>query len=98
MDVLDIGWLEGDGPQDIVGIITSMIDEFFSGGMKVAIHLISSLTKVARVTYILLVILGMFLYFTHLNMRLGKSLILGGGLMAFTFEYIVPYLLTNVLS
>lgn len=94
MSILGIEWVEGEGPKDITQTITSMIDQFMEGGSRVAIHMIYGLTKLARVVYILLIVLGVFLYFTQINRRTGKSLIIGGVIMAFTFEYIIPYLLS----
>ena len=96
MSVLGIEWVEGEGPKDIVQTVTNMIDEFMAGGSQVAIHIIYGLIKLARVVYVLLIILGVFLYFSQINRRTGKSLIIGGVIMAFTFEYVVPYLLSSL--
>lgn len=96
MNILGIEWIEGEGPKDIVQTINSMIDQFMEGGSQVAIHIIYGLMKLARVVYILLIILGVFLYFTQINRRTGKSLIIGGVIMAFTFEYVIPYLLSSL--
>ena len=96
MSVLGIEWMEGEGPNDIVQTITSMIDKFMEGGSQVAIHIIYGLTKLAKVVYILLIVLGVFLYFSQINRRTGKSLIIGGAIMAFTFEYVIPYLLSSL--
>lgn len=96
MNVLSVEWLNGNGPQDIISMITAMIDQFVEGGTEVVLHIIYGLIKISRVVYILLIVLGIFLYFGHINRRMGKNFIIGGIVMALMFEYLIPYLLGSL--
>lgn len=94
--ILGAGWVEEEGPKDVAQLITSLIDRFIEGGSQVVIHLTYGLIKLAKVVYLLLIVLGIFLYFTQINRRTGKNLIIGGIVIAFIFEYVIPYILSSL--
>ena len=51
--------------------------------------------NITRVAYITVLILGVFLYFTRLNRRLGRDLIAGGIILAILSEYVFPVLVAT---
>ena len=52
----------------------------------------SSVVDVSRVAYISLVMVGLLLYYTHVERRLGKDLIKGGVALAILSEFVFPVL------
>jgi hypothetical protein len=49
---------------------------------------------VTRVAYVTVLVLGVFLYFTRINRRLGKELITGGIALAILSEFVFPAIVT----
>jgi hypothetical protein len=52
----------------------------------------STVVDVSRIAYVTLLMLGLLLYFTHVERRLGKDLIKGGLALAVLSEFVFPVL------
>ena len=52
----------------------------------------STVVDVTRIAYVSLVMIGLLLYYTHIERRLGKDLIKGGVALAIISEFVFPYL------
>lgn len=52
----------------------------------------STVITLARMAYVSLLMIGLLLYFTHIERRLGKDLIKGGVALAVISEFIFPVL------
>ena len=52
----------------------------------------STVIDVSRVAYVSLLMIGLLLYFTHIERRLGKDLIKGGVALAIISEFVFPSL------
>jgi len=52
----------------------------------------STVVDVSRVAYVSVVKLGLLLYYTHIERRLGKDLIKGGVDLAIMSEFVFPVL------
>ena len=62
----------------MVGVLLSTID--------------STVIDLSRVAYVTLLMLGLLLYYTHIERRLGKDLIKGGLALAIISEFVFPVL------
>jgi hydrogenase-4 membrane subunit HyfE len=96
------------GVLDVVGNVTgpalplspdigSVIQQFAQQFMAVSSFLLTTLNTavidVGRLAWGSLLLLGLFLYYTHAAMRLGKDLIKGGVLLAILVEFVFPYII-----
>ncbi len=52
----------------------------------------STVVDLSRVAYVSLLMVGLLLYFTHVEKRLGKDLIKGGVALAVLSEFVFPVL------
>ena len=52
----------------------------------------STVVDLSRIAYATLLMLGLLLYYTHVERRLGKDLIKGGVVLAILSEFIFPVL------
>ncbi len=52
----------------------------------------STVVDVSRIAYVTLLMVGLLLYFTHVERRLGKDLIKGGVALAIISEFVFPFL------
>jgi hypothetical protein len=52
----------------------------------------STVLDVSRIAYVTLLMLGLLLYFSHVERRLGKDLIKGGVALAVLSEFVFPIL------
>ena len=52
----------------------------------------STVVDLSRVAYVSLVMIGLLLYYTHIERRLGKDLIKGGVALAIISEFVFPVL------
>jgi hypothetical protein len=50
----------------------------------------STVLDLTRVAYVTVLLVGLLLYFTHLERRLGKDLIKGGVVLAVLAEFVFP--------
>lgn len=62
----------------VMGVILSTVD--------------STVIQVARLAYVSILMLGLLLYFSHAERRLGKDLIKGGVVLAVLSEFVFPAL------
>ena len=76
--------------------ITTVIQQFAQQFMTISTFLLttinSTVIEVARLAYGSLLLLGLVLYFTHVERRLGKDLVKGGVLLAILVEFVFPYI------
>ncbi len=76
------------------GDMGSIIQQFANGFTSDATQLLNaidgSVIDVTRVAYVTVLIIGIFLYFTHLQRRLGRELITGGVVLAILSEFVFP--------
>ena len=74
--------------------VSSIIQQFaqqFTALMTLALTTVdSAVVEVARLAYGSIIMLGLVLYFTHVERRLGKDLIKGGILLALLSEFVFP--------
>jgi len=77
-------------PPDFGSVIQQLAQEFTSTMTAVLNTIDTTVIDLARLAYITVLLLGLLLYFTHLEKRLGKDLIKGGVVLAFLSEFIFP--------
>lgn len=77
-------------PIDFAGVIQQMVEKFTAAASQVLTTIDTSVFVVSREAYITVLVLGVFLYFTHLSRRIGKDLIKGGIILAVLAEFIFP--------
>lgn len=77
-------------PPDLGSVIQQLAQQFTSL-MSVLLGTVDSTAIVlARLAYVSVLLLGVLLYFTHLERRLGKDLIKGGVVLAVLSEFVFP--------
>ena len=82
--------VELQAPPDI-GAIAQRLAAQFTAAMSVVLSAIdSTVVEVARLAYVTVLLLGVLLYFTHVEKRLGKDLIKGGVVLAILSEFVFP--------
>ncbi len=79
-------------PPGVEGLIQQFTQEFTSAMAVLLGTIDSTVIDLSRLAYVTLLMLGVLLYFTHLERRLGKDLIKGGVALAVIAEFIFPYL------
>ena len=77
-------------PPDIGSIIQQLATEFSSVMSTILSTINSTVVEIARVAYVTVLLLGLLLYFTHLDRRLGKDLVKGGVILAVLSEFVFP--------
>ena len=77
-------------PPDIGTIIQRLADQFAAGATQVVGAINSTVIDLSRLAYISALLVGVFLYSTHLEKRLGKDLMKGGLLLAVLSEFVFP--------
>src|ERR1700688_383607 len=82
-------------PPDFAANLQQLASEFTSGATQLLVAIDGAVINVTRVAYITVLIIGVFLYFTRLNRRLGKDLIAGGIILAILSEYVFPVLVAT---
>jgi len=78
----------------LVPAITGFANSFAVNMSAVMLSLDSAVIDVGKAAVVFLVIAGIVLWFTRINKRLGKELLVGGVLMAFFVTYVVPFLMS----
>ena len=76
-------------------LVQQFAQEFTSAVTALLATVDSTVVDVSRVAYVSLVMMGLLLYYTHIERRLGKDLIKGGVALAIISEFVFP-LLTRV--
>ncbi len=77
-------------PIDFAGVIQQLAEKFTAAASQVLTAINTSVLVVSREAYITVLLVGVFLYFTHLSRRIGKDLIKGGIILAVLAEFIFP--------
>ena len=80
-------------PPDIGSLIQSLAQQFTSLMSVVLTTIDTTVIQVARLAYISVLLLGILLYFTRVERRLGKDLIKGGVILAVLSEFVFPLLI-----
>jgi len=79
-------------PPDIGGLIKSLAQQFTSLMTVLLTTLDTTVIQLARLAYVSVLLLGVLLYFTRVERRLGKDLIKGGVVLAVLTEFVFPAL------
>jgi hypothetical protein len=82
-------------PPDFAATLQQLASEFSSGATQLLVAIDGTVLDITRVAYVTVLILGVFLYFTRLNKRLGKELITGGIALAILSEFVFPALVAT---
>jgi hypothetical protein len=77
-------------PPDIGTIIQRLAGDFAADASLVVGAINSTVINLSRLAYVSALLVGVFLYSTHLEKRLGKDLVKGGLLLAFLSEFVFP--------
>jgi hypothetical protein len=79
-------------PPDIGSLIQSLAQQFTSLMSVVLTTIDTTVIQIARLAYVSVLLLGVLLYFTRVERRLGKDLIKGGVILAILSEFVFPLL------
>ncbi len=77
-------------PPDIGKVIQQLAQQFTSISTVLLTTVDSTVLVIARLAYVSVLMLGVLLYFTRVEKRLGKDLIKGGVVLAFLAEFVFP--------
>jgi hypothetical protein len=77
-------------PPDFGSSLQQLANEFSSGAAQLLQVIDGTVIDVTRVAYITVLLLGILLYFTRLQRRLGRDLITGGIILAVMSEFVFP--------
>ncbi len=75
---------------DIGNVIQQLAQQFTSIMSTVLATVDSTVIELARLAYVSVLLVGILLYFTHFEKRLGKDLIKGGVVLALLSEFVFP--------
>ena len=73
-------------------LIQQLAQQFASMVSMLLTTVDSTVIDLARMAYVSLLMVGLLLYFTHIERRLGKDLIKGGVALAVLSEFVFPVL------
>jgi hypothetical protein len=73
-------------------LVQQFAQQFTSAVTELLATVDSTVVDVSRVAYVSLVMVGLLLYYTHIERRLGKDLIKGGVALAIISEFVFPVL------
>jgi anti-anti-sigma regulatory factor len=79
-------------PPGADNLIQQLAQQFASTATTLLTTVDSTVIDLTRVAYVSLLMIGLLLYFTHLERRLGKDLIKGGVALAVILEFVYPVL------
>jgi hypothetical protein len=79
-------------PPGADNLIQQFAQQFSSTVSFLLSTLDSTVVDLSRIAYVSLLMLGLLLYFTHVERRLGKDLIKGGVALAILSEFVFPVL------
>lgn len=80
-------------PPDIGSMIQALAQQFTALMSTVLTTIDSTVIQIARLAYVTVLLLGVLLYFTRAERRLGKDLIKGGVVLAVLSEFVFPALI-----
>lgn len=72
--------------------LQQLASEFTTGANQLLATVDGTVLDITRAAYITVLLLGLFLYFTHLSRRFGRDLITGGIALAVLSEFVFPVL------
>ena len=73
-------------------LIQQFAQQFTSAVTLLLATVDSTVVDLSRAAYVSLVMVGLLLYYTHMERRLGKDLIKGGVVLALLSEFVFPFL------
>lgn len=79
-------------PTSAENLVQQLAQQFASTMTAVLTVVDSAVVDITRVVYVSLVMLGLLLYYSHAERRLGKDLIKGGIVLAVVSEFVFPWL------
>jgi len=79
-------------PPDMGAVIQNLAQQFTSVATLLLTSLNSVVIDVSRLAYISVLLIGLLLYFTHVDRRHGKDFITGGVVLAVLSEFVFPWL------
>jgi len=79
-------------PPGADNLIQQFAQQFSSTVSFLLATLDSTVVDLSRIAYVSLLMVGLLLYFTHVERRLGKDLIKGGVALAILSEFVFPVL------
>jgi anti-anti-sigma regulatory factor len=79
-------------PPGGVDLVQQLAKQFTSAVTVLLATIDSTVIDLSRVAYVSLLMIGLLLYFTHVERRLGKDLIKGGVALAIISEFVFPVL------
>lgn len=79
-------------PPGAENLIQQLAQQFTADVTFLLATIDSTVIDVARLAYVSLLMIGLLLYYTHLERRLGKDLIKGGVALAIISEFVFPFL------
>ncbi len=79
-------------PPGAESLIQQLAQQFASTASILLTTVDSTVIDLARMAYVSLLMIGLLLYFTHIEKRLGKDLIKGGVALAIISEFVFPVL------
>jgi anti-anti-sigma regulatory factor len=87
-----IGGLDVAQPPDMGAVIQGLAQQFTSIASLLLTSVNSVVIDISRLAYISVLLIGLLLYFTHVERRYGKDLIKGGIILAVLSEFVFPWL------
>jgi len=84
--------LDVQPPPDFGTTLQQMAQQFVSFTTTLLTTINSTVIEISRLAYISILLVGLLLWATHLDRRLGKDLIKGGVVLAVLSEFIFPLL------
>ncbi len=87
-----LGGLDVSQPPDMGAVIQNLAQQFTSVASLLLTSVNSVVIDVSRLAYISVLLIGLLLYFTHVNRRYGRDLITGGVVLAVLSEFVFPWL------
>jgi len=79
-------------PPGAESLVQQLAQQFTSMVGTLLATIDSTVIDLSRVAYVTLLMLGLLLYYTHIERRLGKDLIKGGLALAIISEFVFPVL------
>lgn len=83
---------QATGQNDIGGIVQNLVNQFSQLAKTVLSTVDATVVDLSRAAYVTVILLGVFLYFTRIERRLGKDLIKGGIILAVLTEFVFPFI------
>ena len=84
--------LDVQPPPDFANTFQQLAQQFVSMLSTVLAAINSTVIEIARLAYISILLVGLLLYFTRVEKRVGKDLIRGGVILAVLSEFVFPQL------